>query len=484
MSLSLKKSLLRHSAAATLLLGLVAAAPAASYAQDGSGEEGGDDTASGTAPESTEITVHVVQAGESLSGIAGSYGVLPQVLLDTNGLASGGELAIGQRLLIPNGVDGGASVVPVVADVGDNLYVLAARTGQSVTQLGRMNDIVNPVDLLAGHPLLTVQNSAGLYAVVRSDGRRSSIAVFALAQNASPWVLRLMNPSYSSVVPPGALLTLLPSEQAADWLPSPWQSVTLHPLPLERGRVGGLRVQTDRPGTLTVSFMASDWPTVSDGDFHYILLSIDRLAATGVFPLTLQFTADDGTTATFTRYVQVRGGGYDRETIQLAPQVAAILNDPVAVQDEVAYVRQTMSGFTSERRWDGLFRLPAAGVMSSGFGTLRSYNGEDFNTFHAGADIAGPIGTPIYAPADGVVVDTGLLEVRGFITIIDHGWGVYTGYWHQSSILVNPGDEVVAGQQIGAIGNTGLSTAAHVHWEMWVGGVQVDPMQWVREVFP
>ena len=82
------------------------------------------------------------------------------------------------------------------------------------------------------------------------------------------------------------------------------------------------------------------------------------------------------------------------------------------------------------------------------------------------------------------MVDTGELEVRGLITIINHGQGVYTGYWHQSSILVHPGDQVEAGQQIGTIGNTGLSTAAHLHWELHVNGVEVDAMQWVREQFP
>ena len=61
---------------------------------------------------------------------------------------------------------------------------------------------------------------------------------------------------------------------------------------------------------------------------------------------------------------------------------------------------------------------------------------------------------------------------------------LYSGFWHQSSILVEPGDIIAMGQQIGTVGNTGLSTASHVHWEMWVTGVQVDPLEWAREEFP
>jgi murein DD-endopeptidase MepM/ murein hydrolase activator NlpD len=148
------------------------------------------------------------------------------------------------------------------------------------------------------------------------------------------------------------------------------------------------------------------------------------------------------------------------------------------------YIAQLMSGYTPARQWDGLFQIPAAGVMSSGYGTARSYMGASYDSFHAGADFVAPTGTPIYAPANGIVVETGTLTIRGNLTVIDHGWGVYTGYWHQSGILVQPGDAVVAGQQIGTVGNSGLSTAAHLHWEMWVAGNQVDPLQWVREVFP
>jgi murein DD-endopeptidase MepM/ murein hydrolase activator NlpD len=84
----------------------------------------------------------------------------------------------------------------------------------------------------------------------------------------------------------------------------------------------------------------------------------------------------------------------------------------------------------------------------------------------------------------GVVILAENLPVRGNATIIDHGWGVITGYWHQSEIYVAVGDVVAPGQTIGVVGSTGRSTGPHLHWEMWVGGVQVDPMQWVQQSFP
>jgi murein DD-endopeptidase MepM/ murein hydrolase activator NlpD len=98
---------------------------------------------------------------------------------------------------------------------------------------------------------------------------------------------------------------------------------------------------------------------------------------------------------------------------------------------------------------------------------------------HAGTDFGGVPGTPIFSPAPGRVVLTDTLNVRGVATVIDHGWGVYTGYWHQTERYVQLGDMVTTGQIIGTIGATGRVSGPHLHWEVWVNGVPVDPMQWV-----
>jgi murein DD-endopeptidase MepM/ murein hydrolase activator NlpD len=61
---------------------------------------------------------------------------------------------------------------------------------------------------------------------------------------------------------------------------------------------------------------------------------------------------------------------------------------------------------------------------------------------------------------------------------------VYSGYFHQSKIFVSVGDWVEIGQVIGEVGNTGRSTGAHLHWEIWVGGVPINPLEWVENGFP
>ena len=73
------------------------------------------------------------------------------------------------------------------------------------------------------------------------------------------------------------------------------------------------------------------------------------------------------------------------------------------------------------------------------------------------------------------------LAVRGNAVIIDHGQGVFSGYWHMSEINVTPGVQVAVGDVLGLVGNTGLSTGAHLHWELRIGGVAVDAMQFLDE---
>ncbi len=83
--------------------------------------------------------------------------------------------------------------------------------------------------------------------------------------------------------------------------------------------------------------------------------------------------------------------------------------------------------------------------ISSPFGTRRSYDGGPFASYHEGTDFAVPAGTPVYAPADGVVMVAEPLAVRGNAVVIDHGWGVYTGLYHLSEIKVTPGQTVKQG---------------------------------------
>jgi len=105
--------------------------------------------------------------------------------------------------------------------------------------------------------------------------------------------------------------------------------------------------------------------------------------------------------------------------------------------------------------------------------------GYGFGSYHAGADFDGEGGEPVLAPADGVVILAEKLVVRGNAILVDHGWGVVSGFWHLSQIGVGVGDVISQGQVIGKLGNTGLSTGAHLHWELWVNGTSVNALSWL-----
>lgn len=99
--------------------------------------------------------------------------------------------------------------------------------------------------------------------------------------------------------------------------------------------------------------------------------------------------------------------------------------------------------------------------------------------FHRGIDIAAPWGTPIFAPADGVVIFAGTRGGYGTTCFIDHGYGYQTRYGHCSRLHVKEGDEVKRGQIIADIGSTGRSTGPHLHYEVLVDGSVTDPMAYI-----
>lgn len=130
----------------------------------------------------------------------------------------------------------------------------------------------------------------------------------------------------------------------------------------------------------------------------------------------------------------------------------------------------------AEQRATQALVMPVAGArISSGFG-LRLHPILGFARMHSGTDLAAPWGAPVYAVADALVNFVGPHGGHGNYIRLDHGGAVSTGYGHLSRFAVSPGMRVRAGQVIGYVGSTGLSTGAHLHYEVFRGGAPVDPM--------
>ena len=121
---------------------------------------------------------------------------------------------------------------------------------------------------------------------------------------------------------------------------------------------------------------------------------------------------------------------------------------------------------------------PAYGYETSGFGyRISPFTGH--KQFHEGLDIANRVGTPVIAPASGFVVFAGRKGGFGNLIVINHGHGLTTRYGHLSKILVKVGQHVKRGEKIGEIGNTGRSTGPHLHYEVRLNGVPVNPRRYI-----
>lgn len=123
---------------------------------------------------------------------------------------------------------------------------------------------------------------------------------------------------------------------------------------------------------------------------------------------------------------------------------------------------------------------PARGPIGSRFGyRIDPINGRQ--KMHAGVDMSVPPGTPVRAPADGVVSFAGWDEMYGKLVSIDHGYGVLTRFAHNSQIYVQVGQKVSKYDVISASGSTGRSTGPHLHYEVRVNGVPVNPMNYILD---
>ena len=393
--------------------------------------------------------VCIVESGDTLWSIAVRYGVTVASLQETNAIADPTRIFVGQRLSIPVAgaaaaagagapVDaGGFDAVHVVAG-GETLNGIAARYGTTGAELARANGITDPNRLTVG---LRLAVPGGDDSAVHVGSDTSSL----------PW--------------PFAGLEMRS--------PEPTQGDTVL-----------VRVETTESASVSGSFEGQSVIFADQGNVHWGLIPIHPMAALGPYEVWVKASVPGHDPASIVGQVRVVAGDFAVEDITLPPDKNSLLD-----ADLIAAERRRIAGAldTTEATplWAGLFALPVAEPeISSDFGTRRSYNGGPANSYHEGLDFDAEEGEPVMAVADGRVVLAEPLTVRGNAVLIDHGLGVHTGYWHLSQINATVGQEVKTGDVIGHVGGTGLATGPHLHWEIRIGQINVNPWQWTRQVFP
>lgn len=163
-----------------------------------------------------------------------------------------------------------------------------------------------------------------------------------------------------------------------------------------------------------------------------------------------------------------------RLTITSERQVNPDQEDMVRINREAAEMDQAFSSWNDSLTPVFSMRAPVASVRSSSFGLRRFYNDQPRSP-HSGMDIAAAEGTPIHAPAPGMIPTTGNYLFNGNTIIIDDGRGLISLYRHMNTIDVQPGTFVKTGDPIGQVGQTGRVTGPHLHWRINLNNTRVDP---------
>jgi len=203
------------------------------------------------------------------------------------------------------------------------------------------------------------------------------------------------------------------------------------------------------------------------------LLAISVKDHPGTFELTA-LRGDDGLPQTLR--VVIRKTIFPAQNVKLSPEIEALHSTP----EEMALLKTFKENVSTRRSWQDPLAPPVSGCMTSPFGVQRLHNGKPTGEYHGGVDQRTPEGEPIRAVAAGVITFAQKFNVLGNAVGIDHGQGLESMYLHMSRLEVQPGATVQRGDVLGYAGSTGRSTGPHLHWVIYVNGINVNAAQWMR----
>jgi murein DD-endopeptidase MepM/ murein hydrolase activator NlpD len=443
-----------------------------------------------TAVAQTTGPIYVVQPGDTLYLIAQRFGTTVDAIASANSITDPSVIVPGSELIIPGyeGVTGTLEFHEVA--FGETIHSLSTHFGISEDALIRLNRILHPSRVYIGQALILSvseeEQATPSFQMLLSEGGESKLA-FAARHGVNAWdVSKASHPLNRAWTLPKERLSIPGGEAFLHDLPVPIQKVEVVPTKVLQGRTLTIKI-TENDSSLVRGFLQNyELSFHKTGSNQLIALQgIYALMEPGMYDLEIQLFNESGDEELFNFYqpLRIASGQYGYDPVLYVPAETV---DPEKTSAENELIATITNQVTEEKYWEEALLFPTAytEAFPSYFGSRRNYNDQGYNWYHTGLDLYGGVGTPITSPANGRVVFVGELEVRGNVTFIDHGWGVFTGYLHQSAIEVEKGDWVEAGQLIGYVGETGRVTGPHLHWEVWVGGVPVDPLEWTSGVFP
>jgi murein DD-endopeptidase MepM/ murein hydrolase activator NlpD len=443
-------------------------------------------TSTASAQDSPEFPTYIVQSGDTLGVISLRFGVSVDDLISANNISNPNAISADTKLIIPGleGING--TLITESVSLGDNLRSLSIKYQQSENSLIRLNRIVSPAEIYAGAALILPQqeNDTSLipFATLMNN---QSLLELSIINNLTIWDLAGSNNLINNniLLPGETLYTAQSNDNQTQSTISPYlTSVEINPLPLIQGSVAEILISAKQPLEITGSLDEHTLSFFSSGENQYASYQgIHALLEPGISTVILTGKIENNPAFQFEQKVIIYPMLAGSESLYVDPGTI----DPAAMESEEQMILSIVEKNTDSKFWAKPFLCPVAlpTCIRSWYGTRRSYNDGIYTSFHSGVDYGtcAPINTlDIYTPSSGTVVYTDELTVRGGTTIVDHGWGIYSGFYHQSEVLVQAGDHVEAGQLIGQIGSTGRVTGPHLHYGLFVNGVRVDPLAWLE----
>lgn len=433
--------------------------------------------------------IYIVQPGDSLYSIAARFSVSLDDLLAANGIADPNTLAAGQPLIIP-GLEGITGTLDTkFINFGDSHRSLMRQTQVPDALFRKINHLVSPSEFYVGANMIVPIQDQAQYSKRISAAAGESLLELAIRNDADVWSLSAINQlagTWDSLPGDALYAPGEANENGVSGLPAAFVSAKIRNLPIKQGGTTEIVVQPVEGATLSGDLI--DQPLhffpMTDGSM-VALQGVLVTLTPGVYPLRINATLADGGVESFQQAILVTRGD-QRIDEQIVPPI-----DPSTTTSEDEQIASITSAATPAKYWDGDFLLPVGlpYCITEWFGTPRYFyfNNEKGTYFHSGVDYGvcsqeRPL--DIFAAASGRVVFTGAMFLRGNATIVDNGWGVYTIYAHQEEVYATVGQNIQAGQTIGKIGATGHVTGPHLHFEMWVNGIQVNPLDWLNQTYP
>lgn len=272
-------------------------------------------------------------------------------------------------------------------------------------------------------------------------------------------------------------IVIVPTVVSARTAPAARATITLDFRWIRQGHVGLVRVSGQDITDVRAVFQERVYYFYPENGSYVGLISADMDSEVQQQTMQVWVQYADGTSEQIDQPIEINYGEFGRWEVNIPASLAGLL-EPEVNDAEMAKLFNIFERFTPERYWVGGFDLPNTAEQIAWFGTWRLYNGTYWYR-HTGLDIRVGTGTSVNAAAGGRVMLAQDMPIRGKYVLIDHGWGIYSGYAHNSELFVIPGEWVEKGQVIALSGMTGRSGGAHIHWEMAAGGVWVDPQDFL-----